>query len=219
MSASDVFVTKVGPLLPINSINSIEDVPESWRPDLLVMDTIDRVTIVQAQQSLGVPDDALPTTASFGVFGTSLEKLGQHVMRVLRKIRAKQSVIRSLKAHESAGTVPPTLVIRIPVSMDTDAYARLGCDAHAQFLEMLNHTQKQALVCTIALRTAELTQLEEEYDALSQPCSIVDRLVSERFPDVSVETEPAYMLPTLRATARRQYACYPVLSPGESVFS
>jgi hypothetical protein len=93
--------------------------------------------------------------------------------------------------------------MRIPASMDTDDYARLGCDAHAKFLEMLNQTQKQALVCTIALRTAELTQLEEEYDALSQPCSIVDRLVSERLPDVSVETEPAYTrMPTLRATAR-----------------
>jgi methyl coenzyme M reductase subunit C len=130
MSASDLFVTKVGPLL---SINSIEDVPESWRPDLMVMDTIDRVTIVQAQKSLGVPDDALPTPASLGVFGTSLENLGKHGMRVLRKIRAKQSVIRSLKAHESAGTVPPTLVLRIPASMDTDEYARLGCDAMLSF--------------------------------------------------------------------------------------
>jgi hypothetical protein len=40
------------------------------------------------------------------------------------------------------------------------------------------------------------------YDAVVKPITIIDRLVLERFPDVSLEIEPAYMLLTLRAIAR-----------------
>jgi hypothetical protein len=137
LTASELFVAEVASQL---SISSIEDLFEA------VFDTIDRATMLRVQDSFGVPEVPTIPSESFGEFCVPLENLGKHVMRILRKVRTKvkfkQSVIRSLKAHEAAGTFPPTLIVRVPASMDSDKYPRLGGAAHASFLELLNSDPK-----------------------------------------------------------------------------
>jgi hypothetical protein len=202
MKAPENFLAKVSQLLP--GLTGAADLPESWRADLSVVGTLDAAMISRAHSSLNVVTDPRGRITSFGVFATSLEQVGKYVVKLVRRQRQKLSVIRSLEAHVAAGTMPPTLVIKVPESMIRDpAYKRSGGDKHAAFLEAITTAEKAALSCTVEVRRTELEAIATELKACKDPVTLIDRLVSSAYADPSVDlASDSGILPALRHVSR-----------------
>jgi hypothetical protein len=203
MKASEAFLAQVSQHLP--ALSGAADLPESWVVDLSVVDALDAAMIARAHSSLNVATDLRGRITSLGVFASALEGMGKYVVKLVRKLRQKRSVIRSLEVHVEKGTMPPTLVIRVPESMSQDtAYRRLGGASHAAFLEAFTTAEKAALTCTVELRRQELEVIAAEITAVRDPVKLIERLVTSAYADPSVDiAADSGILPALRFASRR----------------